>query len=301
MTVDIRLSSPNHRIRSLLSAFKSPLQPSFWKSSILHPYLLKRPSPNPDAFGETGIIELPSYFSDQLCTDAIRSFYEFKSSANCNLESPHSFQNSRLYNLHVASASLNSLCTDSSVLSLIDDLLCSKSMLYTSIYFEYSSQQSSHVDFPYFITSHPWNFVGYWISLESVGLNNGPLFYYKGSHRLLSDPDLIAKIFGLSSSIPEFNSRLQSIVSATCPLVVCEAKPGSVFIWHPCLMHGGMPRTHVNSTRHSIVSHLTTIDDHVSHTGFSGSSSASTVRLRSYGASPSRRQFTVPGPIWHFE
>jgi ectoine hydroxylase-related dioxygenase (phytanoyl-CoA dioxygenase family) len=128
-----------------------------------------------------------------------------------------------------------------------------------SLFFEYGSEQNTHQDFPYVQAKILSHLVGCWIACDDVGADNGPLFYYPGSHRLPK--------FDWGGGSLTFNGKDAEQVdrfgrfledqAAAAGLVreTFHARRGDVFLWHGALVHGGSPANDPSATRRSLVVH----------------------------------------------
>ncbi len=130
---------------------------------------------------------------------------------------------------------------------------------FQTLHFLYGSQQANHSDAILF-SSLPQRFMcGVWIALDPVTADNGPLFYYPGSHRL---KELYPDDINPEAQHPDdfFNRRYPAIIaelmrSNRMERVELRAQPGEAFIWASNLIHGGMPRLETKPTRWSQVTH----------------------------------------------
>ena len=131
-----------------------------------------------------------------------------------------------------------------------------------SLFFEYGSEQGTHQDFPYVQSQILSHLVGCWIACEDVHEDNGPLFYYPGSHRL---PKFDWGNGSLTfdgqdhDQVEEFGAFLEtSCDQAGLKRQTFHAKKGDVFFWHAALVHGGSPANNLEATRKSLVVHFST-------------------------------------------
>lgn len=121
------------------------------------------------------------------------------------------------------------------------------------------TQQRAHSDSIHF-SSLPARFMcGAWVALEDITEDNGPVFYYPGSHRLPEyDFSLIKNDAGTGSyqQYPQYEDFIEKIV-ATEHLEGKKflAKKGDCLIWSSNIIHGGSPLIDKNSTRWSQVTH----------------------------------------------
>ncbi len=131
---------------------------------------------------------------------------------------------------------------------------------FQTLTFRFGSQQRAHTDFIHF-NSFPARFMcGIWVALEDVSHENGPLFYYPGSHRL-SQLDIFD--IGISSdeswrpryeAYEDFEHDLMEELGFKA--VEFYAQKGDALIWSSNVVHGGMPVLREGSTRWSQVTHF---------------------------------------------
>lgn len=128
-----------------------------------------------------------------------------------------------------------------------------------SLFFEYGSEQGTHQDFPYVQSQVLSHLVGCWIAAQDVGADNGPLFYYPGSHRMRKfDWGGGSLVFDGKdeSKVEDFGRFLESEAAASgLEKQVFHANRGDVFLWHGALVHGGSAAKDPDATRLSLVAH----------------------------------------------
>lgn len=127
---------------------------------------------------------------------------------------------------------------------------------FQTLNFEVGTQQSVHNDAIHF-HAIPHRFMcGVWIALEDIDAENGPLFYYPGSHKL---PIYEMPDFGLpasTESYDEWGQAVEALLSAGgFELEELHATRGQALVWAANLHHGGRPVLDENRTRLSQVSH----------------------------------------------
>lgn len=130
-----------------------------------------------------------------------------------------------------------------------------------SLFFEFGSEQAVHQDFPYVQAKILSHLVGCWIALEDVDEDNGPLFYYPGSHRIekFDWGGGSLRYDGVSEDqVPHFEAHLvRACEAAGLTKQTFHANKGDVFLWHAALAHGGSAVTS-ERTRRSLVAHFST-------------------------------------------
>lgn len=182
----------------------------------------------------------------------------------------------RVVNLHLVIGELRALLASASreTKEVVNDYLGGWAA-YTSLYFERGSEQPLHRDTPYFWTSPPYKFLGFWIALEDIHEFNGPLRAIEGSHKIaeLDLESLRIKVLGKASCPPSqdelFNLYNKKIEEASFVQGLREyqykIKKGDVIIWHPQTVHGGLKHLNVGESRKSLVFHLKTKNVPVKH------------------------------------
>src|SRR6185295_10277125 len=153
-------------------------------------------------------------------------------------------------NFHGASQAALELGNLPEIMSLLDYLLARSTGIYTSLFFEYGSQQPIHRDSPFFHTFPINYFLGVWFALEDIHTDSGPLMYVPGGHRFRVDHRAIFE--QVSRENPHLSTkeilnqalqRYYRIVSAEADNVALRRSvvlnKGDCAIWHPMLPHGG--------------------------------------------------------------
>lgn len=157
---------------------------------------------------------------------------------------------------------INNITRDQRLQTLLSCLLGKEVLPFQTINFIHGSQQRAHSDSIH-MTTHPLGYLSAaWIALEEITEQNGPLFYYPGSHRLpylMNDgyPNHNTQSQLDPQAYKHYEDKLEQII-ATNQLkrkTFCAQK-GDVLIWHANLIHGGSPIIDPQSTRKSMVIHF---------------------------------------------
>lgn len=145
--------------------------------------------------------------------------------------------------------------------AILSFLLDKEVVPFQTINFITGSQQRAHSDSIH-MTTYPLGYlVAVWIALEDIDSENGPLFYYKGSHKL---PYLLnggfnegatALLLGKKNYEDYEDVIEEMVVNSNFKKQEFHARKGDVFIWHANLVHGGSPIIKNDSTRKSMVIH----------------------------------------------
>lgn len=133
---------------------------------------------------------------------------------------------------------------------------------FQTLNFIVGSEQPAHSDSIHFHSQPALYMCGVWVALEDVTADNGPLFYYPGSHLL---PVVTLDHLGLRPARSDvaagenytyYEKYLQRIIHAQklkeARLLV---KKGTALIWAANLLHGGTAIRAPGATRMSQVSH----------------------------------------------
>lgn len=145
--------------------------------------------------------------------------------------------------------------------ALLEFLLDKKVVPFQTINFVKGSEQKAHSDSIH-MTTYPLGYlIAVWIALEDVSMDNGPLFYYPGSHKL---PFLLNSDYNQQSNLltlgnkryTDYEDALQEIVEErNFAKETFLPKKGDVLIWHANPVHGGAPILNNALTRKSMVIH----------------------------------------------
>ncbi len=147
------------------------------------------------------------------------------------------------------------------LLEYLSFLLGKPALPFQSMNFTLGSEQRAHSDSIHMMTEPPGYLIATWIALEDCSEENGPLFYYPGSHRLPIVTTEHYKSGNTFFTIGEHSNRRYEDKMAE---VIAEnglqkqlflAKRGDVLIWHANLLHGGSPIARAGATRKSMVCH----------------------------------------------
>lgn len=168
----------------------------------------------------------------------------------------------KIFNLHESSPLADrEFFRDPEMLRLLTFLLGKPLIPFQSLGFTLGSEQRIHSDSIHMSTAPPGYLIATWIALEDCTLENGPLVYYPGSHRLpyVSTEDYdsgnTALTIGADSN-RRYEDKIESLIReqglTRQPFL---ARRGDVLVWHANLLHGGSPITRPGATRRSMVCH----------------------------------------------
>lgn len=177
----------------------------------------------------------------------------------------------RIPDVHSHSDRALDLYLDPTLFRVVEMIFGEPAIAFQSLYFEYGSEQGLHRD-PMFVFTDPTShLLASWVALEDVTVDNGPLAYVPGSHRLpwfeftpgsvvcghkVPETKLIEFAMMIQEAMRERSLEVQQF---TCPR-------GTAFIWHGGLLHGGTPIEDPTRTRKSFVTHYCTASHYRSGT-----------------------------------
>ena len=162
----------------------------------------------------------------------------------------------KLNNLFARVDRIRQIAYSPAVKPTLVELLGGEPMICNSLNFERGSQQGAHVDTWYMPPPVEDMMVAASFALEDVDDDNGPLFYYPGSHRIPG----YRFSHGLLNEIPVEASACHAyleheVAARHLAAVRFSGKKGDVFLWHSQLLHGGDPIRDFSRTRRSMVVH----------------------------------------------
>ena len=177
----------------------------------------------------------------------------------------------RILNAWKIEPSVRAMALDPRVLSIVEDLFGRRPLPYQTLNFPVGTQQSEHIDAFIFNSDPPRFMCGVWIALEDMDLDNGPLMYYPGSHKLpVPEMDQIEREMNVHLAESDYGSKrdlvfarydlfsrycLQMIERHGFKRELATIRKGQALIWAANLIHGGAPQNDMSRTRHSQVTH----------------------------------------------
>lgn len=207
-------------------------------------------------FDKNGYAVLKNYLPDQFVN---RINLEIKNLLD-NKVLHFEFRNKLMFAIH-HSRMLWDIGNDPKLKELLAVLIGGNPVLFQSINFMTGSEQATHSDSIHMTTFPLGGLLGVWIALEDITLENGPLHYYPGSHKLpyylnsdyenegdeyfIGNKSYVAYEDMMRKKIAELNLTKERFL----------AKKGDVLIWHANLFHGGDKHLDKTQTRKSMVLH----------------------------------------------
>jgi len=208
------------------------------------------------SWSEKGYLAIDGFFppsvADQIHQEADRLEAEGKL---------HATHDKKLLFANRLSPEIRKLTYDKRLMHLLGFILDMEVVPFQTINFKHGSNQRAHSDSIH-MTTYPLGYlIAVWIALEDTNMDNGPLFYYPGSHRL---PYLLNEDFNTGATSLQVGRKDYVDYEDLIDVVLLEkqlekevflAKKGDIFIWHANLIHGGLPVRNAELTRKSMVIH----------------------------------------------
>ena len=156
-------------------------------------------------------------------------------------------------------------------LEFLDAVFGGPASVYTSLFFEYSSEQPVHRDSPFFETIPRNLYAGVWFALEDIDPRSGPLFVHPRGHLADCEPDASTaearQTFpGLEgedlvrAALEIYYRRIHEASNAIAEPVNLPIRKGDAVVWHALAPHGGSPALDRSLSRRSMVFHCTPED-----------------------------------------
>jgi hypothetical protein len=166
------------------------------------------------------------------------------------------------------SENVKALALSSKILGVLEELFGRKPLPAQTLNFRVGSQQLPHSDAFHFNSEPPGYMCGLWVPLEDIDLDNGPLMYFPGSHKLKEATWDDVGFHGRESDFPsdrEYMAERRAHYERYVKRVRKEngyeepeyalIRKGQALIWASNLLHGGARQTDRTRTRHSQVTH----------------------------------------------
>ena len=149
---------------------------------------------------------------------------------------------------------VRSLAIDPELLAAVGDLYGRRALPFQTLNFRMGTEQPAHSDTIHF-NSMPSGFMcGAWVALEDIDMDNGPVVYYPGSHKL---PEITLADVGPGADELAYSQYLVAMIDRL------DLKPeyatirrGQTLLWASNLLHGGSPQRDKSRTRYSQVTHF---------------------------------------------
>ncbi len=208
-------------------------------------------------YNEKGYVVVKNVFSEELIDQIVREMQEKGFNPDYPIET---FRNDiRIQDLWEKSAPVQQMAAHPEIIKTLEMLYDREVIPFQTLNFKVGSQQKAHSDTMHFSSLPARYMCGVWVALEDITEDNGPLFYYPGSHKT---PEYDFSHFKNSlednsyDNYPEYESFMEELMEAS-PYKKEKffAKKGDALIWSSNIVHGGSAVNDPNSTRFSQVTH----------------------------------------------
>lgn len=161
---------------------------------------------------------------------------------------------------------LRSIVEKFELIEILQFILEKKVRPFQTINFMEPSEQNAHSDIIHMTTQPLGYMIATWFALEDIGLDQGPIFYYPGSHKL---PYVLNSTYDHGGSkwmigeeaYARYEKYLQALLDkSSLKKEYFTPNAGDVLIWHGNLVHGGSKWNDKNQSRKSMVCHYFTED-----------------------------------------
>ena len=153
--------------------------------------------------------------------------------------------------------SVKALALSASVHALLEDLYGRKPLPFQTINFLRGTQQAPHSDAIHFNTMPEGFMCGVWVALEDMDMDNGPLVYYPGTHKL---PYVKPADFGVEAkweNYPTYEEYVADLIESNgLEPRYGTIEKGQAIVWAANLLHGGATQNDRDRTRRSQVTHF---------------------------------------------
>jgi Phytanoyl-CoA dioxygenase (PhyH) len=163
---------------------------------------------------------------------------------------------------------VKSLALAPKILAALEELYGRTPQPFQTLNFNVGSQQLAHSDAFHFNCVPSGFMCGAWVALEDIDMDNGPVMYFAGSHKLKEATWDDVGLTSRESDFPNHHAYMTARREAYERYVekirqendykepeYATLKKGQVLIWASNLLHGGSPQKDPNRTRHSQVTH----------------------------------------------
>jgi ectoine hydroxylase len=209
-------------------------------------------------FIQNGFLVLKNFHAREL-TDALNAEVDAKLRSG---EADFNYTGRKIFNLPAQSPLADQqFFRNGTLLELMSFLLGKKVIPFQAMNFTLGSEQRAHSDFIHMTTEPQGYLIATWAALEDCTPENGPLYYYPGSHRLPYittehyDSGNTALTIGHHSN-KQYEDKIEEVIREHgLKKELFLAQRGDVLIWHANLLHGGSPILRQGATRKSMVCH----------------------------------------------
>jgi ectoine hydroxylase-related dioxygenase (phytanoyl-CoA dioxygenase family) len=208
-------------------------------------------------YNEKGYVVLQNIFSDQLIENIKKDMLEKGFNPDYPIETARN--EVRIQDLWLKSESVQQMAIHPEIIKTLEMLYDREVIPFQTLNFKVGSQQMAHSDTMHFSCLPARYMCGVWVALEDITEENGPLFYYPGSHKT---PEYDFSHFKNTlednsyENYPEYEKFIEQLMDVS-PYKKEKflAKKGDALIWSSNIVHGGSAVIDPQSTRFSQVTH----------------------------------------------
>jgi len=203
-----------------------------------------------------GYIILRNFFDDETCEGVNHEIDNLLHKGKL-----HFTGTNKLMFANKKSALIRDIANNRLLKDVLGFLLDKDVVAFQTINFTQGSEQRAHSDSVH-MTTYPLGYlIAVWVALEDTTHENGPLFYYPGSHKL---PYLLNNDFNEGETALTLGKKTYTDYEDVIEDLIAQrgyakeefhARKGDILIWHANLVHGGAAIINKNSTRKSMVVH----------------------------------------------
>lgn len=203
-----------------------------------------------------GYTILPGFFSPEKINEIEEELDKLIKGKKMQIKDERKLMNAIWY-----SKEIRKIVNNSKLNSILELIMGRPTELFQSVNFCKGSEDPAHSDFIH-MSTYPYGYLlAVWVAFEDIDLENGPLFYYPGSHKLEYLMNSNFAHGGNKWLIGETNKdkyaeAIEKLIEANnFEKKIFTASKGDVLIWHANLLHGGSKVINQKRTRKSMVMH----------------------------------------------
>lgn len=207
---------------------------------------------------ENGFMVLKGWYSEDEVKDHNAIIDELLSKKSIDFN----YSGSKLMDVHELDARVDKdFFRNQRLLKLLRFIFDKEVLPFQTIHFVRGSQQRAHSDSIHMSTYPPGYLLAAWTALENIGIDQGPVFYYPGSHRwpYVSCEDYESgntKWTIGANSYKNYEDYIDALIKKSgIQPEYFTAEAGDVLVWHANLIHGGSAIHREGATRRSMVAH----------------------------------------------
>jgi ectoine hydroxylase-related dioxygenase (phytanoyl-CoA dioxygenase family) len=155
------------------------------------------------------------------------------------------------------SENVKAIATNPRMHAILRELYGREPLAFQTLNFPFGTQQAVHSDTIHFNSKPPGFMAGAWVALEDMDMDNGPVVYYPGSHKL---PEITMQTVGVEADYtdyPQYERYIKDLIEREgLEPHYATINKGEAFIWSANILHGGSPQRDPARSRHSQVTHF---------------------------------------------